>query len=150
MQYFTRTLISAAVLLLSCNAYAKPSADVNCPCIPLVTANAKFVQAERSSHNETLWGMISNDFSYKGADWNVIFATTLPNATSSQEALEQGQAYFQQHVTLLNPESATTDDGQNICLYNKLSDGNGYLVAAINPPLHIPTAALSFVTRFKR
>lgn len=145
MKYFSRTLTCAAVLLLTCNAYAKQAVQLACPTIAMITANAKFIQAERGW--EEMWGMASNDFNYHGTDWNVIFATSLPNAGTAQEALAQGQAYFQEHVNLIDP-TPHTENGTTICMYS--ADNNQYMVAAANPPLHFSGTATNFVNHFKK
>lgn len=142
MKYFTQTLATAAALLLSCNAFAAKH-DVDCPPVNTILANSSFVEAAQGTDN--IWGMLSNDFNYNGADWNVIFAAKLPNATSAQEALDQGQIYFKQNVTLQEP-MGETEDGINVCLYGYSEE---YLVGAISPPIHLPSNAFSFVKRFK-
>lgn len=139
MNCFSRTIVTLSLLFLSNNLFAATEQEeIDCPTISTI-ANVKFKKAKLFwPGDNTLWAMISNNFNYHGNEWNVSYVVRLLNAKTPTEALDQGQAYFNNGVVLSNP-TYPAPHGYLSCEYAHADDGyNGYIVQANSPATDFP------------
>jgi hypothetical protein len=144
MNYSSRIAISISILFFSYNLFAATKqGEIDCPPISTI-ANVKFIKSQLAFPNDkTLWVMISDSFNYFDNEWNVSYLVRLPNASTPNEALYQGQIYFNTKVVLSNP-THPAPPGYLSCEYAHVDDGyNGYLVQANSPAADIGSSKFS-------
>jgi hypothetical protein len=102
MHKIISTTLLTSALFISVNALAnKPT--VNCPPLAVVNQHVTFSMAENVFSS---WWMLAdtNQFNFDNKNWVVAFAMDLPGVKNDQDALTQGQAFFNAHVTLGDPD----------------------------------------------
>ncbi len=120
--------ILASVFLLTTH---QALAFITCPPDNQVKS-VKLTEAFQSPNDPACWNFISNVFTHDGAPWNVSFGTFLPNAKTEQEALEQGQAYFDNASIQIKHPVPVPIPGKILCTY--VPNGEAYWISATTPP----------------
>lgn len=119
-------------ILLICTHTHTATAAITCPPTEQVK-NVKLVQAIQNPYDETCWDFNSETFSFDGRQWNVEFGTFLPEAKTVDEALKQGQIYFDKSPLVI--KHPTSDKLPNhIVLCDYMPTGRLYWVSALTPP----------------
>lgn len=126
---FTVGILSWGVLVSSNTLHAQ---IVTCPPDDQVKS-VLLIQAFQDQYDPECWNFISNNFTHDGLQWNVSFGTFLPNAHNSEEALEQGQAYFNAaKLQTEHPFPLSISGGETLCIY--VPNGEEYWISASSPP----------------
>lgn len=84
---------------------------IDCPSASLI-ANTSFTSVKEFGIG---WELLA-DINYKETPWIVRFIVNLDAVTDTEDALQKGQEYFKNKVTLAIL-SATGDDKEALCLY---------------------------------
>jgi hypothetical protein len=90
------------------------------------------IQAFQDPYDPECWNFISNNFTHDSVQWNVSFGTFLPDAHTSDEALEQGQAYFDSAELRIKRPLPVQIPGETLCNY--VPEGEEYWISASSPP----------------
>lgn len=106
--------------------------NIICPPASLVK-QAQFFRAVKNPHDEESWNFLSHAFSFNGGVWNVEFGTFLRKANTAQQALKQGQAYFDRSP-LLYQHPSPDELPSGIFLCNYMPTGRLYWISALSPP----------------
>lgn len=136
MKFIAKTLACFGALLVAAQLYAMPRHDLPCPSISAVQSNAKFVMAEKVF--DSYWGLVARSFSENDNSWNVALAVMLPDVTDPNEALKQGQDYFNENVMLEEPV-VMHENSYQLCVYTKSKEA---VVFAINPAIDMGAISL--------
>ncbi|TAK74791.1 MAG: hypothetical protein EPO11_06370 [Gammaproteobacteria bacterium] len=115
-------------LMLSSRIFA---GEVTCPPDDQVKS-VTLTEAFQSPYDPESWNFISTVFTHDGSTWNVSFGTFLPDAKTQEEALEQGQAYFNNAALQIKHPRPVAIPGKTLCDY--VPDGEEYWISATTPP----------------
>jgi hypothetical protein len=123
-------VISLLTLKNSDSSYAY---KIKCPSVQQVKS-VKFIEGTQNQSDPTCWDFISTPFTDSaGRDWNVTFGTFLPTAKTQDEALREGQAYFDSSpLDRQHPSSDKINKHLTLCEY--MPTGRLYWVFALSPP----------------
>lgn len=135
MNRFCQGIVGSVAVLFSCHALA--TTEIDCPPTPMIS-NTSFTSAQQY---EQVWILLST-LNYKDVNWSVMFGLAMPEMKSSDQALQQGQEYFNTKVNLNNPHAAE-GGGFVACVYATADD---YAVIAINAD--VPGYATKFMKKF--
>lgn len=95
----------------------------------------KLVEAIQHQLDPDVWNFASAQLEVSGQKWNIWFGTFLPNVINAEDALQQGQIYFNQaEIIRKNPSAYPSSRGYFICDY--IPEGALYWISAVNPPAY--------------
>lgn len=93
----------------------------------------KLVRPLQHADDNELWDFYSTTFLHENIEWQVTFGTFLPNATTPDIALKQGQAYFDQ-APLINKHPKLVILPHHVLFCDYVPAGREYWISAVSPP----------------
>lgn len=122
------TYLLPTMLLLASNVVF---ADLTCPPEDQVKS-VKLIQAYQHPYDPDCWYLISASFMHDDNAWSVSLGTFFPGVTTEEEALEQGQAYFDQAAIVNKNPIPVAIPNKILCEY--IPNGRSYWISAVTPP----------------
>jgi hypothetical protein len=94
----------------------------------------ELIRAFQDKDNPKIWNFASTAITYDGEQWNIWCGTFLPNISSNDEALRQGQTYFTHTELAIKHPRPYHGSVYYLCDY--MPEGADYWIAAANPPTY--------------
>lgn len=135
-----KIVLLISILFISKNTIASPSYDNGCPPLSIVK-DAQFIRAVKIPDPKRhplkpdfgSWELLTPIFNYNGLGytWNILFDVLLPpNVSTSDQALQVGQKYYDEQLVLHPPLRVAGPSGV-MCIY---ANDSFYFVIANSPP----------------
>lgn len=123
------TLLFSLNILLVSSSFA---IDLSCPPESAVKS-VKLIKAIPHPFDPDVWNFASTVITDRGNEWNIWFGTFLPGVRTKEEALKQGQLYFNHaSIVIKQPHAYDTPDKKWLCDY--VPPGREYWISSMSPP----------------